>query len=104
MARKACLRKTAALDRVSEAHTGVGHGMRPTEGLCTSSRIFRPPTRRPRLAEDRLARAYEFLDTVIVRMFGNASESFQHAAMGGREDVRFERPYTGFSRLASVAI
>ena len=56
------------------------------------------------LAGDRLARAYEFLDTVIVRMFGNASEPFQRAAMGGREDMRFERPYTGFSRLATLAV
>ena len=56
------------------------------------------------LAGDRLARAYEFLDTVIVRMFGTVSEQFQQAAMDGREDVRFERPYAGFSRLATVAV
>ena len=56
------------------------------------------------LAGDRLARAYEFLDTVAVRIFGNATEAFKEAAMGGRENVMFERPYTGFSRLASVAV
>jgi hypothetical protein len=56
------------------------------------------------LAGDRLARAYEFLDTVAVRIFGNATESFKEAAMGGRENVTFERPYTGFSRLASLAV
>ena len=56
------------------------------------------------LAGDRLARAYEFLDTVGVRMFGNLSEPFKEGAMGGREAVTFERPYTGFSRLASVAV
>ena len=56
------------------------------------------------LAGDRLARAYEFLDTVAVRMFGNASGPFKEAAMGGRKDVTFERPYTGFSRLASVPV
>lgn len=56
------------------------------------------------LAGDRLARAYEFLDTVAVRMFGNPSEPFKEAAMGGGSNVSFERPYAGFSRLASVAI
>jgi hypothetical protein len=56
------------------------------------------------LAGDRLARAYEFLDTVGVRMYGNASEPFKQAAMGGREDVSFERPFAGFSRLATVAV
>lgn len=56
------------------------------------------------LAGDRLARAYEFLDTVVVRMFGNASEPFVEAAMGGGADVRFERPYAGFSRLVGVAV
>jgi hypothetical protein len=56
------------------------------------------------LAGDRLARAYEFLDTVAVRIFANATEAFKEAAMGGRENVMFERPYTGFSRLASVAV
>ena len=56
------------------------------------------------LAGDRLARAYEFLDTVVVRMYGNASEPFRQMAMGGREDVRFERPFTGFSRLAGVVV
>jgi hypothetical protein len=56
------------------------------------------------LAGDRLARAYEFLDTVGVRMFGNPSEPFKEAAMGGREDVSFEQPFAGFSRLAGVAV
>lgn len=56
------------------------------------------------LAGERLARAYEFLDTVAVRMFGNPTEPFMKAAMGGRGNVRFERPYAGFSRLASVAV
>jgi hypothetical protein len=56
------------------------------------------------LAGDRIARAYEFLDTVVVRMFGNASETFMQGAMGGREDVRFERPFAGFSRLETVAV
>jgi hypothetical protein len=35
------------------------------------------------LAGDRVARAYEFLDTVIVRMFGSPSDSFKETAMGG---------------------
>ena len=56
------------------------------------------------LAGDRLARAYDFLDTVVVRIFGDASEPFQSAAMGGREDMRFERPYAGFTRLAGVGV
>ena len=56
------------------------------------------------LAGDRLAQAYEFLDTVAVRVFGDASESFKAAAMGGRENLSFERPYAGFSRLAAVAV
>jgi hypothetical protein len=55
------------------------------------------------LAGDRVARAYEFLDTVGVRMFGNPNEPFQEA-MGGRTDVSFHRPYAGFSRLAGVAV
>lgn len=55
------------------------------------------------LAGDRLARAYEFLDTVVVRMFGSPSDSFKAAAMGGGANVSFERAYTGFSRLALVA-
>jgi hypothetical protein len=56
------------------------------------------------LAGDRLARAYEFLDTVGVGMFGNPSEQFKEGAMGGRADVSFHRPYAGFSRLAGVAV
>jgi hypothetical protein len=55
------------------------------------------------LAGDRLARAYDFLDTVAVRIFGDPSDPFQ-AAMGGREDIRFQRPYAGFSRLTAVAV
>ena len=55
------------------------------------------------LAGDQLARAYEFLDTVGVRMFGNATEPFKES-MGGRADVSFERPYAGFSRLEAVAV
>ena len=56
------------------------------------------------LAGDRLARAYDFLDTVAVRMFGDASEPFKAAAMGGRENVTFARRFAGFSRLAGVAV
>jgi hypothetical protein len=56
------------------------------------------------LAGDRLARAYEFLDTIGVRMFGNPSEPFKEGAMGGGADVIFHRPYAGFSRLAGVAV
>jgi hypothetical protein len=55
------------------------------------------------LAGDRLARAYEFLDTVVVRIFGTPGDSFKEMAMGGRENVSFERAYAGFSRLALVA-
>jgi hypothetical protein len=60
--------------------------------------------RHMQLAGDRLARAYEFLDTVVVRIFGTPSDSFKEAAMGGGENVSFERAYTGFSRLALVAV
>ena len=56
------------------------------------------------LAGDRLARAYEFLDTVSVQMFGNTSEPFEQAAMGGREDVSFKQPFAGFSRLLGVDV
>jgi hypothetical protein len=56
------------------------------------------------LAGDRLARAYDFLDTVGVRMFGNPSESFKAAAMGGRSEVIFATPHAGFSRLTSVTV
>ena len=56
------------------------------------------------LAGDRVARAYEFLDTVGVRMFGSPSDSFKEAAMGGGANVSFERAYAGFSRLAAVAV
>jgi hypothetical protein len=56
------------------------------------------------LAGDRLARAYEFLDTIGVRMFGNPSESFKKAAMGGAAEVSFAMPYTGFSRLTGAAV
>ena len=56
------------------------------------------------LAGDRLARAYDFLDTISVRMFGDASDAFKEGAMGGREDVSFHRPFAGFSRLAGVAV
>ena len=57
-----------------------------------------------RLAGDRLARAYEFLDTDVVRIFGDVTEQFrEQATMGGRSNVRFEPPYVGFSRLAPVA-
>ena len=60
--------------------------------------------RHMQLAGDRLARAYEFLDTVGVRIFGNPSEPFKEGAMGGHADVSFHRPYAGFSRLAGVAV
>jgi hypothetical protein len=56
------------------------------------------------LAGDRLARAYDFLDTIGVRMFGNPSESFKDAAMGGRSEVTFATPHAGFSRLTGVAV
>ena len=56
------------------------------------------------LAGDRLARAYEFLDTVAVRMYGTLNEPFKQAAMGGRENLSFAEPYTGFSRLVGVAV
>jgi hypothetical protein len=56
------------------------------------------------LAGDRLAGAYEFLDTVAVKMFGHPSEPFKSAAMGGRESVSFQTPFAGFSRLAGVAV
>jgi hypothetical protein len=56
------------------------------------------------LAGDRVARAYEFLDTVVVRMFGSPSDSFKEAAMGGGENVSFERAYAGFSRLAPALV
>lgn len=54
------------------------------------------------LAADYLKRAYGFLDTVIVRMFGTPSEAFKAAAMGGGANVSFEQPIAGFSRLALV--
>jgi len=56
------------------------------------------------LAGDRLARAYDFLDTVGVRMFGNPSESFKDAAMGGRSEVTFATRHAGFSRETGVAV
>jgi hypothetical protein len=56
------------------------------------------------LAGDRLARAYEDLDTVAVRMFGNPTEPFKEMTMGGPANVSFERPYAGFSRLVGVAV
>jgi hypothetical protein len=56
------------------------------------------------LAGDRLARAYEFLDTVEVGMFGNASDPFKQGAMGGREGVSFHQRFAGFSHLAGVAV
>jgi hypothetical protein len=56
------------------------------------------------LAGDRLAQAYEFLDTVAVKMFGHPSDPFKSAAMGGRESVSFQTPFAGFSRLAGVAV
>jgi hypothetical protein len=56
------------------------------------------------LAGDRLARAYEFLETIGVRIYGNASEAFKEAAMGGRAEVSFASPHAGFSRLTRVAV
>ena len=56
------------------------------------------------LAGDRLAQAYDFLDTVAVKMFGHPSDPFKSAAMGGRESVSFQTPFAGFSRLDSVAV
>ena len=54
------------------------------------------------LAGDKLARAYGFLDTVVVRIFGSVSDSLSQAMLA-RETVRFERAYAGFSHLAAVA-
>ena len=55
------------------------------------------------LAADHFERAYGFLDTEIVRMFGNPSEDFKGMVMGSRERVSIETPLTGFSRLVPVA-
>lgn len=55
------------------------------------------------LAGDRVARAYGFLDTVVVRIFGTPSDSFKEAAMGGGANLSFESAFAGFSRLAAVA-
>jgi hypothetical protein len=57
----------------------------------------RRPARARLIAGEHLARAYEFLDTVGVRMFGNPTESFQEMAMGGRADVTFETPTPGLA-------
>jgi len=54
------------------------------------------------LAGDKLAHAYDFLDTVVVRIFGSVSDSFRDA-MGAMETVRFERAFAGFSHLSAVA-
>lgn len=54
------------------------------------------------LAATHFERAYGFLDTVVVRMFGTPSEEFKAMAMGSREGVRFDSPLAGFSRLAAV--
>src|SRR6266542_3546590 len=43
------------------------------------------------LAADHLARAYEFLDTVMVRMFGSPSDSFKEMVMARGANVSFER-------------
>jgi hypothetical protein len=55
------------------------------------------------LAGDRLAQAYDFLDTVMIRVFGSPSEPLM-AAMAARERVSFETPYAGFSRLGAVLV
>jgi hypothetical protein len=54
------------------------------------------------LAGEHLARAYEFLDTEVVRMFGSFSEPFKERAGMGGAPVRFEKAFTGFSRLTGV--
>ena len=58
------------------------------------------------LAGDKLAQAYEFLDTEIVRIFGRPTESLQSAVamMAQRERVTFEAPFASFTRLAAVAV
>ena len=57
------------------------------------------------LAGDKLAQAYEFLDTDMVRIFGSPSEMLKSALsnMASRERVSIESPFAGFSRLVSVA-
>lgn len=55
------------------------------------------------LASDHFERAYGFLDTDIVRMFGTPSEDFKTMVMGSGERVSFESPLAGFSRLVPVA-
>jgi hypothetical protein len=54
------------------------------------------------LAADHFERAYGFLDTVLVRMFGTPSEEFKAMVMGSRERVSFESALAGFSRLERV--
>ena len=55
------------------------------------------------LAADHLERAYGFLDTQIVRLFGTPSDTFRQMVMGGGQNVSFESPLAGFSRLLPVA-
>lgn len=54
------------------------------------------------LAADHFERAYGFLDTVQVRMFGTPSEDFKAMVLGSKERVSFESPLAGFSRLVPV--
>ena len=56
------------------------------------------------LAADHFERAYGFLDTEIVRMFGTPSDTFRQMVMGGGENVRVESPLAGFSRLVPVPV
>jgi CHASE2 domain-containing sensor protein len=58
------------------------------------------------LAGDKLAQAYEFLDTDMVRIFGRPSETLKSALVGmaSSERVSVESPYAGFSRLLAVAV
>lgn len=55
------------------------------------------------LAADHFERAYGFLDTEIVRMFGTPSDTFKVMVMGGDQNVSLESPLAGFSRLVPVA-
>jgi hypothetical protein len=55
------------------------------------------------LAGEHLARAYEFLDTEVVRIFGSVSEPFKAKVGMAGANVRFEQAFVGFSRLVGVA-
>jgi hypothetical protein len=59
------------------------------------------------LARERIARAYEFLTTTRIDIYGTPSEALvdQIRQMGvGAPPIRFNVATAGFSRLASVAV